>query len=195
MVKSKIRIILVISFLIIQLLTIIGLVRHIQYDYLRDAFAVTVLFIIFTILEIKYNLHVSNYIRGLIIITIISHNFLGEYMDFYTTSSLFDRIQHIFGTYAFTLYIYTLINQIINRSIFSKTREFIFIVSLGIALGVILEVIEFLTDTIFKPLKLNQPSLMDTDLDLICDIVGAIIAAVQSVILNFNFKRNRSRTS
>ena len=99
-----------------------------------------------------------------------------------------DRIQHIFGTYSFTLFFFFLITQLNAKSIISKTGEFIFIVALGIALGTFVEMIEFLIDIVTTPNIPYQPSLIDTNLDLISDMVGAIIAAFH---LNFSRRRNQ----
>lgn len=188
--KSKVRIMLTTTFFIIQILIIIGLIVHAKYYYIGEAVTTIIFFIILIVLEVKYNLHVSNYLRALLIVTIISHSFLGNYMDFYINSSFFDKVLHVFGTYSFTFFAYTLINQITGKSTISEIREFIFVVSLGIALGVILEIVEFSGDMLFSHPIPYQSSLVDTNLDLVCNTIGAIITAFQVVILNPNFKRS-----
>jgi hypothetical protein len=58
---------------------------------------------------------------------------------------------------------------------------FVFVVALGALIGVVFELYEFTVDMIFK--TKNQHGLIDTDVDLIFDIIGAILAG--SFVLYF----------
>lgn len=187
--KSRAKIVILLAiFIILQMTTVVGLIGSRLNIYIGEVVVTTLVFIALCFLQIKYNRPLSTYLNVLIIITIAGHNFLGRYMGLYNTSSIYDRIQHIFGIYSFALFTYILMSQITNVSIVSKFREFVFIVSLGLAYGAIIEIIEFLMDTIFQPIMRNQPSLDDTDLDLVSDAIGAIIAAFH-FIFYYNFKR------
>lgn len=54
--------------------------------------------------------------------------------------------------------------------------KFILAVSLGLGLGALYEIAEFFTDRISHPVPPSQPSLLDTDLDLIANALGALLA-------------------
>lgn len=44
-------------------------------------------------------------------------------------------------------------------------------------MGILLEIVKFLTDIMLKPEVQYQSDLVDTDLDLVWDVIGAIVAA------------------
>ncbi|ADL12753.1 hypothetical protein [Acetohalobium arabaticum] len=176
--QKKTMIILTIAFLMIQTLTLIDMAKDIKQDHTFELFIITAFFISYTFIELKYNLHLSNYIRGLIILTLISHMQFGQYLNFYTKFFYFDIILHIFGTYSFTLFTYSLLNKTVSKPSLAKNRELILIVLLGISLGTLFEIIKFLIDIIFTPKIPAQTGLIDTNLDMIANIVGAVIAAV-----------------
>jgi uncharacterized membrane protein YjdF len=94
----------------------------------------------------------------------------------YVTSSLYDRLQHIFGTYALTLWIFFVIQQFAQFKLTNQRLTILFIISLALSLGTIYELLEFIEDEVFKPKIKNQPSLLDTNLDLISDLIGGIFA-------------------
>jgi hypothetical protein len=54
----------------------------------------------------------------------------------------------------------------------------IFLICLSLALGCFYELFEFLEDLIFNPVYKNQPNLLDTDLDLVSDLIGGLLAAL-----------------
>jgi hypothetical protein len=51
---------------------------------------------------------------------------------------------------------------------------------LGLSLGSLYEILEFFTDSISHPVPPSQPSLLDTDLDLVADLAGALLAALHA---------------
>ena len=53
--------------------------------------------------------------------------------------------------------------------------------AIGMVAGNINEIIEFAVDTIMKPQILNQPILQDTDLDLISNTIGSVLAGIHSM--------------
>ena len=175
--KNKLKIILNYIFLALQLLIFIQFTLNKRYDYLSGVSITTLAYIIFLYVIDKYNLYISNYVRGGVIVTILSHHILGEYFNLYSKSAIFDKALHIFGTYAFTLFIYLIMIQTIKILFISKISRFIFVILLGISIGVGFEVIEFILDVTIKPKVPYQSNLIDTNLDIVSDIVGSIIAA------------------
>ena len=71
-----------------------------------------------------------------------------------------------------------MIQQFIHIKFTNQRLFFLFIISLALALGNIYEILEFIEDTVFKPKIKNQPSLLDTNLDLVSDLLGGIIALI-----------------
>lgn len=174
-------IVLTIIFFVIQVGVLILLINRGDYGFVYNVLAVTCFWAIFTFAEIKYDLCLDNYIRTAVIITIACDSVLGYYLHLYVTSDVYDRMQHIFGTYAFALLAYTSILHI-NRQPLQRGLAFILVVALGISLGTVFEIIEFLGDTALKPVLPNQSSLTDTNLDLISDVTGAIIAGCHVIL-------------
>lgn len=172
-------------FLVVQSLTLIGLLIKSKYDNVFDVITITVLFLIYSFFKAKYNWYINNYITWAVIITIVGHNLIGEYYDVYLSSFIYDKILHFFGTYAFSLFFYSIITQLLPAPLSSKKRELLFIAFLGTSLGAAFEIIEFLVDIIHKPKVPNQNNLLDTDLDLIANIIGSLMAAVHTYVKNF----------
>lgn len=177
-------------FVVIQVLTIFLLIK-IGRDKYEGIIAATSLFIIYTLLELKYNLQLNNYIRIISIITILAHSILGRYFNFYNTRPSFDILLHTFGTYSFSLFAYSLISQIFPNYHRSNHYIFIFVITLGISLGTIFEIIEFLFDILINSSTKHQNGLIDTNLDLIADSFGAIIAALHLFLNNFSLIDNK----
>jgi hypothetical protein len=57
-----------------------------------------------------------------------------------------------------------------------------FLICLSLALGSIYELLEFLEDQLFNPAIKNQPSLLDTNLDLISDLIGGGVAILHFLL-------------
>lgn len=127
-------------------------------------------------LQYKFKLEIPQYILVLIIITMLGNSFLGNYLNLYNRSKTYDRYLHAFGAFTTALYVYILINRLFNPIINPRLYETIFIISLGISIGALFEIIEFAQDS-FKKTN-NQKGLKDTDLDLIFNAIGSIIAGI-----------------
>jgi uncharacterized membrane protein YjdF len=174
-------------FILFQVITLIGLASNAKYIYIHDVVITSIFILIFNCIKKRYKVRVNNYIYAITLLSIVSHTFLGEWLGLYIKSNFFDRIQHIFGTYALTLYIYSFINERLGKT-YTPSRELIDILALGIALGAILEILEFIADLLLKPQMPYQPSIMDTDLDLIFDVFGAFVAVIHVYVQRFYYK-------
>jgi uncharacterized membrane protein YjdF len=163
-------------FIIIQIVCIIALFKDKNFDYMRMAAGNLCFWVIYMILEKKANWSIPLYIRTITLLSITFNDYLGEYLNLYVTSSLYDRLQHIFGTYALTLWIFFVIQQFAQFKLTNQRLTILFIISLALSLGTIYELLEFIEDEVFKPKIKNQPSLLDTNLDLISDLIGGIFA-------------------
>lgn len=176
-------------FVIIQCLIFVGyIVRH-QYNRMAGIIAITALFVIYTYFKFRFRIYMNLYITLLVIITILGHNLVGEYIGIYYRSTVYDKVLHIIGTYAFALFAYSVISDFFPLISFNKWREFIFIIIIGATIGMSFEIIEFVADVTLKPDIPNQADLLDTDLDMIFDIIGAVIAAFHGYIKKYWFLR------
>lgn len=176
-------------FLVSQILIMLGLAGEGRFDYIRSVMATTSLWLIYTFLEARYRWSMNNYVKVLIVLTLVSDGFFGYYLNLYATSTIFDKILHAFGTYAFALFIYLLVVQLLKNPV-NQLFKFILVVCLGLSFGAFYEILEFVTDQISHPVPPSQPSLLDTDLDLISDVIGAVLAAIHATsrtFINKNF--------
>lgn len=167
-----------------------SLVQQGRYDYAQNIAIKIVFWVIYTFWEVRSGITISNYIRASVMAILISDSYFGLYLDYYVTSSIFDKVQHVFGSYVFSLFAYSIICKL-SQPMIGRGFTFIFILTLGLSMGAIYEVGEFLGDSIAKPSMPSQPNLLDTDLDLIADIMGSLLAAVHvTIILVGNLNNN-----
>ena len=183
-VHAKVMSILTVVFLVILSVLALDLVQQGRYDYAQNILVKIIMWIGYSFFEIKNGIQLNNTLRASVMLVLISDSFLGLYWDFYTTSSVFDKVQHAFGSYAFSLFVFTIISKL-SRPVLGRGFTFIVILSLGLGIGALYEIGEFLGDTILKPRIPSQPNLLDTDLDLIADMLGALFAAVHVTIVNY----------
>ena len=178
--KFRIDMLIILS----QILILAGLAMGLHFDYVRSVMVTTCFWLIYMFLEARYRLYMNNFIRVMIGITLISDSFFGYYLDLYARSSVFDKILHVFGIYALSLCAYILVVQLLKNPV-NRTFKFILVICLGISIGATYEIMEFFTDNISHPSLVSQPSLLDTDLDLIGDVIGAVCAAIHARSWNF----------
>jgi len=172
-------------FLAVQILLLFGLYSKGYLDYMRSLAVATYMWVLYSYLEIKYHVYMDNYVRMAVMVAVISDGFFGYYLNYYADSFIFDKVQHVFGSYAFALFAYILVMQLSPGSDRNRTFRFILITCLGISIGMLYEIVEFLVDMFAKPIISSQPSLLDTDLDMICDVIGSALAAAQAVFTRF----------
>lgn len=171
-------------FLIAQIILMLGLTEKGYLNYVRSVTVTTGFWLLYLFLEAKYGLYMHNYVRVAMVLTLLSDGFFGYYLNLYATSVIFDKILHIFGTYAFSLFAYVLTVQLLTHPV-KRSFKYILVFCLGLSMGAFYEVLEFLTDAISQPVPPSQPSLLDTDLDLISDIIGANLSATHAISRTF----------
>jgi hypothetical protein len=97
--------------------------------------------------------------------------------DLYNQPGPYDEIAHFFTMFAITLAFGFLLYRELMESFYNHRVMFVLtIASLGIALGTLWEIIEWLAD--FAVEKQIVEGLFDTITDLILDSVGALLAAL-----------------
>lgn len=155
----------------------IDLASQSNRDFAYNVAIKALLWLLFAMMELKYNFYMNNYARAVAIMATISDSFFGFYWGLYISSMVFDKVQHIFGTYAFSLFIYILVVQLLPGNVRSLFK-FVLVMFIGLGLGSLYEIGEFIGDIVTTPTIPSQSSLLDTDLDLIMDALGAVIAAI-----------------
>ena len=134
-----------------------------------------------------FKLNIPKYATILIILSALGHIFVGKFLNYYNKSRKYDRYLHAFGTFSFSIYTYSLILSIINPAVTSQILAGVFVFTIGLSYGLIFEILEFISD--YKKKKKNiikqksQRGLMDTDFDMIFDIIGSFFAAIFSFFM------------
>lgn len=185
MVKSKWAMVTITAvFLLVQIVVMFGIAHKGHSDYIRSVMVTTGFWIGYSVLEARYDFAMSTYVRTLMVLSIFMDAFFGYYYDLYATSFVFDKMLHVFGTYSFSLFGYVLMVQWL-KSPLPAPFKFILITAIGLSFGTLYEILEFFTDSISHPYPPSQPSLLDTDVDLIGDFIGAVAAAVHALYRKF----------
>jgi len=102
------------------------------------------------------------------------HSYFGYYRNLYNRSRRFDRIAHALGSFSSAILVYYLLS---NFFLYGGSRAFqaLYVMLLGIALGAVYEIVEFVID--LKESIHMQRGLRDTNLDIIFNIIGSVAAA------------------
>jgi uncharacterized membrane protein YjdF len=174
---KKIAVIMLSVLVGIQLWILMEISGNGYVAYIPNVAGMMVLWIAYTAIEVKYNLYMHHYVRLVTMLATVGDNYIGHYLNYYLTSTIFDKGLHAFGTYSLALFSYVLVAQIVHMPI-QRVFRFIVVFSLGVSIGAIYEIGEFAADQWLKPVRPSQPSLWDTDLDLICDVLGAALAGI-----------------
>lgn len=181
---QRIRKLLDVVFFTAQISLMFGLSANGYLDFMRSVAATSCLWIVYVWVEAKHDLYVPNYVRTAVMMAIFMDGFFGYYLAYYITSTVFDKLLHIFGTYAFSLFAFVIIMQRLRLGL-PPWFCGLFIILLGISQGVMYEIAEFMVDSWGNPILPGQPSLEDTNLDLIGDTVGALLAALHVLYQKF----------
>ncbi|MDD4238671.1 MAG: hypothetical protein PHT62_08955 [Desulfotomaculaceae bacterium] len=182
-----------ITFFAMQFIILIVLINTQKFDYLRDVIFITTIAALYLFLEAKFSISVSNYIRGCLVLVISVHEIGGKIFELYLRSAMFDKYLHVFGIYSLVLFVYAIMRQFMEISFKSRLNKFIFLTLVGISLGAFFEIMEFMLDITLKPKLPNQKDLMDTNLDLIADCVGALIAAFHLCFIGIQLRLSKDK--
>jgi hypothetical protein len=184
-----------IIFFAIQFSIVLALIITQKTYYIRDVIFITAIAAVYLFLEVKFCISVSNYIRGCLVLVILVHEIGGKIVELYLSSAMFDKYLHIFGIYSLVLFVYAVMQQFMEISFKSRLNKFIFLTLIGISLGAFFEILEFMADITLQPKLPNQKDLMDTNLDLITDCVGALIAAFHLCFIGIQLRLSKNSKS
>lgn len=160
-------------FFAILLFIIIDFIKGRNKLYLGATISTLVLYsLLFA--AVLLGLKIPYFVLCLVMLSLFIHVFFGYRLDLYNKSPVFDRFLHGFGTFCYSLLFYFLLDNFIEYG-GSRIFHAVYISVLGIALGAVYEIIEFVID-IKKNINL-QRGLKDTNMDTVFNIIGAFSAA------------------
>jgi hypothetical protein len=173
----------------IQGAVLLGIVSRGNRDFISNIVGSALFWAGYTILEQIKGMEIHFFVRAVAVAAIVSDSFFGYYLNFYVSSPLYDRMQHMGGTYGMVLFCYAVVTHIFHYPVTSKWIRCLFVVALGVGVGAAYEVFEFAGDRLLQPQIPNQPGLLDTNLDLVSNLAGALIAGIHAFYIDFGFKK------
>lgn len=171
-------ILITVIFSVIILFTGIAVTKKKKYNFLLENIVTYIFYLVFLYMQYKLKFHVNSIIILLSLITIIGNNFFGNYLDVYHSSKYFDRYLHALGAFSFPLFFYSILEKFTVHSAIPNFYTSIFVATIGISIGCIFEMGEFIVDITTH--SKNQHSHKDTNTDLIANFIGAIMAGLVS---------------
>ena len=165
-----------------ELAGIIALLVTRNYIFIGMIIGNSVFWLFYLIFEAKMDWHLPVYIRLMVVISILGNGILGGVFKLYFTMPIFDNVLHIVASYSVAIWVYYIVQQYAGVFITKKKLHFILILCFALALGAFYEILEFAIDHIINSKHKNQASLYDTDLDMISDLIGGIIASFHFVV-------------
>lgn len=135
--------------------------------------------------ESRGHFNTPAFVFALVILTVLLHNLVGEFIDVYHKSTTFDRWLHLLGAFSYSLFIYSIIDHWLKPPGLPMLYVFLFVTCIGVTVGTLFEVLEFARDTATrkKPRLPAQHGLKDTDTDIIFNGIGAILAGVAAMFM------------
>lgn len=159
-----------------QCALIVGYFKRKQPKKAASSFLVWLLTISFLFYIYDFKVYVPAFILTCTTITLIGHFFLGNYIDLYHKSTTYDRWLHLLGAFSSSLLVFSVLNSAIIPFPDSDFYMSFFVMTLGVFIGTLFEILEFMHDVISKKKLPCQHGLADTDYDMIFNLLGSIIA-------------------
>ena len=154
----------------------------------------------------RLDLDIPDFIYIIFIIFCVAHFFCGEILGFFVKIKWWDSVLHTFSGMIIALLSFSLINLLNKHSEdFHLNIWFaaLFAFSLTVSIGVIWEIIEFISDSWFNTNMqrayvstmsgrgaglLGQEAIIDTMKDLILDAIGAAVTCIICIIVVYKKK-------
>lgn len=153
-------------------------VRRREKTLIKAVIPAYALYAAFLLLAHFFRLRIPDVAMILSMASLLCHTFLGYYLNLYARTKTFDRAGHALGCFAYAPVAYFTLTSLFNEAI-PELLAAIIIASLGMTLGVFVEIAEFAADSkrSKNDIKL-QRGLKDTDFDLIFDVIGSAAAGI-----------------
>ncbi len=159
----------------IELFLISNFARRKQKTALKSAMTLLVFVWLIFIADRFFGFTIPDFAYVFVLIMILADSFLGYYLNLYKKTKKFDRIEHIWGSFSFAIFLYYLFSNIFDYGGSVAFRAF-YTFLLGVFSGVFGEIAEFINDS--KNKEKMQKGLRDTNFDLISDLIGSLLAFV-----------------
>jgi hypothetical protein len=160
-----------------QVYIIYRLVKRDEKVFIRPVLTCFAAFTAYIVLITIINVNIPGLVLIFAMASLFAHTFFGYFMRLYERTKKSDRVLHAAGCFAYGLLAYCTAAAIFGAQS-SKITGAIFVWALGIAMGVMIEIMEFAADSCGKSRLRMQKGLHDTDFDLISDVIGSAAAAV-----------------
>lgn len=174
-----------IAFSAIMIWTGVLAIQKKRYPLFLKTTVIYALSIFFLMIQPAAGLHVRVSVLALAFIAVLGHLVAGNYWNYYDRSRHFDRYWHAFGSLAFSLFGYSVLKQTVShyvsRVAVPKFYTVVAVSTIGISLGCLFEIYEFILDSVCH--THHQHGLTDTDVDLIADVIGAVSAGIVSIFV------------
>lgn len=177
---------LIIAFVVFSAFVLYGFGALTKKQKKQSAKATIVSYVFFTLIFLAiwiFAFSVPPYVILLSIVAVFIHCFCGYYMDLYNRSQVFDRYLHAFGSFAFSLLIYCLIQNLFETG-GSRAFQSLFVFSVGMTLGVVFELLEAAIDA--KSNAGAQRGLQDTNADMLGNLIGCLLAGIFAFFFFFS---------
>jgi hypothetical protein len=182
MLDNEILILALCIFSVLEILVFIRYIRGRKNALLIENFILYIAVVLLLYYNENFRFPIQTPILVLLICTMLGHLFIGEYFDVYHKTKYYDRFLHVFGSFTFALFAYSVTRNILGPIQSPDSYIPLLVASIGISIGAIFEIGEFLHDSLSKKDKRSkhQHGLTDTDFDLISDVIGSVAAGVLS---------------
>lgn len=161
----------------IEAYIVFRLARQKEPVLIKNVIPAYLLFTAYVLIAHFTRLRVPDVVMIIAMASLFVHTFLGYYLRLYGRTKTFDRGCHAFGCFAYSMLAYFTLTALFSEAI-PPALAGIIIASLGITLGVFVEIIEFVFD-LRKHIEIKlQRGLRDTNFDLLSDVIGSALAGV-----------------
>lgn len=161
----------------IQLFAVCQFARKKQKALIKTVLSAYLPFAAFFLVVMLFSLRIPQAVLVFAMCAQLSHCFLGYYLRLYERSKVFDRYNHAGSTFAYALLAYCTLAALFGEAS-PKMLAALLVTTLGVTLGVFVEILEFICDAKGKVGIKMQKGLKDTNFDLVFDAAGAAAAGV-----------------
>jgi len=111
----------------------------------------------------------------------LTQTFFGYYLDRFERSAYFDRYMHGLACFAYSLLLFSTLTALVPGAI-SRLYAALFVFTIGLSVGVAIEIFEYVADRWGKSPIRHQKGLRDTNVDMVSNAIGAVLAGVYAYL-------------
>ncbi|MEL7608117.1 MAG: hypothetical protein AAGU74_01265 [Bacillota bacterium] len=174
-----------IPFLLFSVPLIFAIVIQYRNKNKHSAKSILNAYVLYTIVLLViwiFDLRVPPFIVLLAMLAVFINCFFGFHLAWFNRSKVFDRYLHAFTSFSMALLTYCLIeNSFVSGG--SNAFRALFVFTIGMTLGAVFELLEAAHD-VKSDIK-DQKGLKDTNMDLLADFIGSLLAGVSAYLFLF----------